>query len=139
MGADGTAVLIIVKGRPVPKQRPRFNGRHAYTPAKTVAQEKLIRDTYLAECGKVLEGPIEAEYEFVYEPPKSWSKKRRAEAMGQPMLTKPDTDNLIKLVQDALNAAAYTDDNQIYLITSRKVYGPEAMTIIRLREAKEIG
>ena len=135
MGTDGTAVLIIVKGKPVPKQRPRFRGNYAYTPAKTRAQEQLIKETYMTKCGRMLEGPLEADYEFIYEPPKSWSKKRRAEAMGKPMLTVPDTDNLIKLVQDALNAAAYTDDNQIYRITSRKVYGPEAMTIIRLREA----
>ncbi len=34
--------------------------------------------------------------------PKSWSKKKRAEHLGKPHLSKPDLDNCIKALLDAL-------------------------------------
>lgn len=129
-------IEIIVKGDPVAKGRPRFSRGHIYTPPKTRAQEQLIRQTYKREGGGLISGAIEAEFEFIYEPPNSLSNKRRLALMGNPKLTRPDADNLIKLCQDALNQEAYTDDSQIYKITSQKIYGPEAMTIIRLKEVK---
>lgn len=139
MGAKSTNVLLVIKGVPVPKGRPRFGGGHTYTPPKTRKQEELIKAEYLANGGGLLSGAIEANYEFIYEPPKSWSLKHKVSAVGQPKVSRPDQDNLIKLVQDALNGVAYTDDAQICKITSRKIYGAEAMTIIRFREVDNIG
>lgn len=137
MGTKGTR--IIVKGTPVAKQRPRFGNGHAYTPKDTIYQEKLIAWTYKAHNGPMMDGAIEIDCEFVYAPLKTWSKKKTERMMGQPKLTRPDTDNMVKLVLDALNGIAYTDDNRIWKITSRKVFGKEAMTIITIREAEEIG
>ena len=124
--------MIVVKGEPVAKGRPRFTRTgHTYTPPKTRRQEQQIREAY---TGAQLDGPIEAEFTFIYEPPKSLSLKKKMDLMGQPKVTRPDTDNLVKLALDALNNVAYSDDNLIYKITSRKIYGPEAMTIIQLKE-----
>lgn len=127
-------IELIIKGEPVAKARPRFSRGHTYTPAKTRAQEELIRTAYKQKGNGFIEGAIEAEFVFIYEPPKSLSKRKRLALMGAPKLTRPDTDNLVKLCQDALNQAAYTDDSRIYKAASEKIYGPEAMTIIRLRE-----
>lgn len=127
-------IEIRVKGEPVAKARPRFSRGHTYTPAKTRAQEELIRTTYKQSGYDLIEGAIEAEFVFIYEPPKSLSKRKQLMLMDAPKLTRPDTDNLVKLCQDALNQIAYTDDSRIYKTTSEKKYGPEAMTIIRLRE-----
>lgn len=126
---------IVVMGEPKPKLRPRFtrSGR-TYTPRSTAKQEQIVKSEYLKQGGKKLSGAIEAEFYFVYEPPKSLSKKKRETLIGQPKITRPDADNLCKLCLDALNTIAYDDDNQIYKITSQKVYGKKAMTIIRLRE-----
>ena len=125
-------MMLVIKGEPVAKGRPKFTrSGHAYTPKKTRDREKLIREAY---TGDLLQGAIEAEFTFVYEPPKSLSLKKQMDLMGQPKLTRPDTDNLVKLALDALNNVAYSDDNLIYKITSRKIYGPEAMTIIQLKE-----
>lgn len=128
MGTKCTTV--IVKGKPVAKQRPRFNGKHAYTPRKTIEHEELIGWEYIRQRGRRLDGPLEIWCEFVYEPPKSLSKKKRAEMIGTPKLTRPDNDNLVKLVLDALNGIAYTDDNQIWKIKCEKHYGEEDMTVI---------
>ena len=37
-------------------------------------------------------------------------------------LKKPDADNIIKVVQDALNGVAYHDDKQVMYVTAKKVY-----------------
>lgn len=130
-------IEVIVKGKPVAWQRAGRNGKRSYTPAKTRAQEDLIRMTYKQQGGPLMEGAIEAEFEFIYEPPKSFSNRKRLSLMGKPKTTKPDMDNLVKLCQDALNQTAYTDDSRICKSTSTKIYGPEEMTIIRLKEASE--
>lgn len=138
MGTKSTTV--IVKGRPVPKQRPKFDSRskHAYTPAKTREQEELIKWEYLRQSRIMFNGPLEVTCVFVYEPPKYLSKKKQMEMIGKARIAKPDNDNLVKLCLDALNGTAYTDDNQIWKITSEKVYGKEEKTIINISET-EIG
>ena len=50
-----------------------------------------------------------------FEPPKSISKKKRAEMLEGKIwpAKKPDSDNIAKVVLDALNGIAYHDDTQI--------------------------
>ena len=37
-------------------------------------------------------------------------------------LKKPDIDNIVKVVADALNGVAYHDDTQIVMVVAKKVY-----------------
>ena len=39
-------------------------------------------------------------------------------------LKKPDVDNIVKVVADALNGVAYHDDTQIALVVAKKAYSP---------------
>ena len=39
-----------------------------------------------------------------------------------PPLKKPDIDNIVKVVADALNGAAYHDDTQIIFTVAKKAY-----------------
>ena len=57
-------------------------------------------------------------------PPKSTSKKRTALMLdGKELpLKKPDIDNIVKVVADALNGVAYHDDTQIIMVVAKKVY-----------------
>ena len=102
-----------VPGKPVGKARPRFTRRGvAYTPEKTVRYEAAVR----AACIEAMKAqgvhkrvgvPLAIKCEFFFEPPKSWSKKRRTEAADlAPYDQKPDGDNLLKIVKDALNGVA---------------------------------
>ena len=52
------------------------------------------------------------------------SKKRRLDMLeGKELpLKKPDMDNIVKVVADALNGVAYHDDTQIALIVAKKAY-----------------
>ena len=59
-----------------------------------------------------------------YLPPKSVSKKRKLDMLeGRELpLKKPDMDNIVKVVADALNGVAYHDDTQIALVQAKKCY-----------------
>ena len=57
-------------------------------------------------------------------PPKSVSKKRQLDMLeGRELpLKKPDIDNIVKVVADALNGVAYHDDTQIAMVIAAKTY-----------------
>lgn len=104
-------ISITVYGNAVPKGRPRvaLRGKHpvVYTPTKTREWEQLIK---LAAAGKVKElmtGPIELDVEFYLPRPKSLPNRITYHTK------RPDLDNLIKAVMDALNGVVWRDDSQV--------------------------
>ena len=130
-----------VEGKPVGKARPRFTRRgFAYTPEKTVRYEAAVR----AACIEAMRAqgvykrvgvPLAIKCAFFFEPPKSWSKKRRTEAGDlAPYDQKPDGDNLLKIVKDALNGVAYDDDKRICSETATKQYSVVSLADITLYE-----
>lgn len=121
-------VHFIIPGRPVGKGRPRFtrNG-HCWTPDKTVAYERDIKLAYWETYGrkKYEEGKALAITIVLYYPrPKSMAKyKRRMAQKGVLRPTvKPDVDNVIKAILDALNGVAFEDDRQIVQVECEKWY-----------------
>ena len=51
---------------------------------------------------------------------------------GDIMPTRPDIDNVIKIILDGMNEAAYLDDQQVHMISAEKRYGDLARVEIRL-------
>lgn len=128
-------VVFYVPGRPVPKARPRVTKKgYAYTPRKTMAFEQSVVLAYRKSKagGKQFpEGvPLLMELTFTFSPPKSWSKARREDVIRRGMCPtcRPDLDNLMKGVADALNGVAYKDDGQIAGAVIRKQYGRKDST-----------
>lgn len=120
-----TVCSFFVEGKPIGKGRPRFWGGHAVTPPATRQKEAEIRE--VARCS--LQDDWEtAAYMSVrvdagYPVPRSWSKAKKAAALeGIYRPGKPDLDNVVKLVLDALNGTAYDDDKQVVYISARKAY-----------------
>jgi Holliday junction resolvase RusA-like endonuclease len=61
---------------------------------------------------------------FWFDRPKGHSKARRSKS--EPKISRPDIDNLCKLVLDALNGVAYNDDGQVCVLLAEKRYiGPD--------------
>ena len=114
---------LFIKTVPIPKGRPRFYGGHAVTPEKTRKYEKLIRDSW--EHGIVEGKSIMVDIEFRIPIPQSYSKKKKAELEWTPHNKKPDLDNLVKAVLDALNGVAFEDDSLISDINASKTYAEE--------------
>lgn len=130
-------VIGKVKG----KGRPRFSTRGkyvtTYTPESTVTYENWIKNCFLNQCkdyNSNYDGAVKIKIEAIFSVPKSYSKKKTQELLDYeaPYLHKPDSDNIIKCVCDALNGLAYKDDNQVCLMLIDKKYGKEDKLIIEL-------
>ena len=124
-------VCFTVWQEPQGKARPKFAKRGRYvsvrTPEKTRAYEKSIREAYLQQCGNqmCLEGhSVEMKVTAYFKIPKSASKnKRQAMLLGEIRPTKkPDADNILKAVADALNGVAYKDDACVVKMDVEKFY-----------------
>lgn len=63
---------------------------------------------------------------FVLPMPASWSKKKKMAMVGMSHQAKPDLDNLIK----ALGDAVYQDDSHLWKYSAEKVWGTEGKIII---------
>jgi len=106
---------------PVPKARPRVGKYGTYTPSKTRAFEDAIgvlaRQQFVEP--RPYSGPLGAYILFYL---------RRPNKPKHPIhpIVKPDLDNLIKSVFDALNGIVYNDDSQICRLTAVKMYETKA-------------
>ena len=73
---------------------------------------------------KPLEGPVRVEIMAFLPVPASWSGKSKLAALTGDIrpISKPDYDNIGKIVGDALNGIVWRDDAQIVEAVTRKVY-----------------
>ncbi|MGL5753003.1 MAG: RusA family crossover junction endodeoxyribonuclease [Paraclostridium sp.] len=121
-------VEFIIPSSPVTKSRPRFNthtGR-AFTDDKTRIFENIVALAYGARH-YFDDSYINVNIKFKFAVPKSYSKKKRQEALeGKIRPTKADIDNYIKSVLDGLNAKAFKDDRYISKISAEKIYAEES-------------
>ena len=116
--------MIVVEGTIRGKQRPRFNTKtgRALTSNQTINYENWIKQCYIEQSNKLLQGAIRARIEIYYSVPKSYSKRKIEAIKGgidYPM-KKPDCDNVVKIVLDSLNKIAYDDDKQVVELTVLK-------------------
>lgn len=64
---------------------------------------------------------------FILPMPLSWSKKKRLQHDGQPHQAKPDCDNMLKALMDAI----YADDAHVWDCRVTKVWGETGQIVIR--------
>ena len=131
-------IEFIIPGPAQAKQRPRVNrntGR-IYTPGATHKYEKLVKKSY-GDNPCFEDQFISIKITFKFEVPKSYSKKKRAEALaGNLRPTKADIDNYVKSVLDGLNKVAFLDDRYIFSIEASKIFAEEAETIVEINSMK---
>lgn len=128
---------------PTGKARPRFRMVHghavAYTPKKTKDAEEDVARAYLKAAGGKTFGkrPVVLNVYVDKLPPKEASKKTKEEMVAGYIrpACKPDADNCLKLVSDALNGVAYDDDRQIVEMRVVKTYSYTEKTHIRIEDA----
>jgi len=141
-GTDNHSAVVafVVPGAAVGKGRPKFARRGAFVTAysdkKTVSYENLVR-IYASEAvgnRPPLEGPVRLTLKISVLPPSSWSKKKISDALlglVRPT-TKPDIDNIMKAICDAMNEIVYVDDKQVCDVWVSKHYAitPEVRVIV---------
>ena len=137
-------VKFTILGEPAGKGRPRFRSMgpyvKTYTPEKTVTYENLVKLEYRRQCSDFRfedSAPLDMRITAYYSIPKSASKKKRAQMERfeiRPM-KKPDNDNIVKVVQDALNQIAYRDVVQIVDCERRKCCSEDPGVVVTIQEA----
>lgn len=121
-------IAFQVDGKPQGKERPRFDSvrKMTYTPQKTRDYENLVRTSYKAKYGaqQPLQGEITALIIAYYPIPKSTSKRLKKQMLeySKKPTVKPDLDNIIKAILDALNGCAYADDAAVVEVHAYKRY-----------------
>lgn len=128
------AITFTIPGKPFGKQRPRAGLGRVYTPAATVSFEQTVRELAALQIRVPLEGPVRLTLEAVFVPAQSWSKKRRAAALGTLHTQKPDLDNIEKAILDGLNRIAFADDAQVADVRKSKRWGERAETIVTIED-----
>ncbi len=156
-------VLIWIPGKPVPQGRYRTSSflvnlrallasrgkvkpiiqTTQYTPKETTEFKKKVKISYMKDYKTMLEG--DAFWVDVYsmyalgasdvnkktgKPTASGRRKLSGETMRT---SKPDCDNLSKVIFDALNKIAFTDDSHIVSTRHYKFYHREEGTILHIR------
>ena len=107
---------------PVPKPRMTQRDRWQKRPA-------VVR--YRNFCDQVREAGVAVDQQgaaiiFVIPMPKSWSKKKRVQMAGAPHQQKPDLDNLIKALLDAV----HDEDCAVWSLAAEKRWGSTGGIII---------
>lgn len=129
-----TTIAFTVPGTPVGKGRPKFARRGAfvttYTPEKTASYENLVKvKAEEAMAGRpAIEGAVAVNIRLFVTPPASWSQKKQREALTGCIrpTSKPDVDNVIKGVFDAMNEVVWKDDKQAVDVRVTKSYSQTA-------------
>lgn len=114
-----TRLNFTVVGEPKAKARHRTTrSGFTYTPKETIQYENLVKVSFQEAYPNWI--PTDKEIAHVditayYLIPKSFSKKKEELALGGILnpLKKPDVDNIIKSILDALNNIAWLDDKQV--------------------------
>ena len=131
-------IHLTIPGEPMAKARPRWAKWGIYTPKKTVNYETQIKERFAAEHPnfELLLGPIALTIKAYLGIPKSVSKKKRLLMEGEKILPtkRPDADNIIKIVMDALQGLTFKNDSQLFNICITKYYSSRPRVEIQLLE-----
>ena len=142
-------IIFVVEGQPKAQPRAKACLRgghvHMYTPTSAKEWKSLIIDGAQRADGFPREpytGPVAVSLTFFMKRPQTLCRKKDPE---YPIYCpkKPDLDNLVKAVYDALtNAGLWKDDSQVVLSDACKMYaakgdGPEAIITVTAADQKE--
>ena len=116
-------MLIISDYPPTPQGRPRVTRFVTYDPM--APQKKQFLKSILNQLpSEPLKTPLVVKINFYFKRPKSHYNSKGKLKRFAPLrhTSRPDIDNLLKFVLDALNKHLYVDDSQIISLIGRKLY-----------------
>ncbi|MGS0935273.1 MULTISPECIES: RusA family crossover junction endodeoxyribonuclease [Bacillus] len=138
-----SSIQFIVYGEPIAQGRPRGsiqNGKvRMYDPVKSKNFKQYVALVASQHRPKqVITGPVAMEVRVFRPMPKAVSgskrKKENAEKGILRPVTKPDVDNYVKGVKDALNHLIYKDDSQVVDLKVSKFYSEEPRVEVIITE-----
>ena len=135
-------IELTIPGNPQGKQRPKakrmgqFTG--IYTPEKTVNYETYLKELFVAKYPDFmpLAGPLMLQFTAYVSIPTSTSQKRKALMLEGGIIPekKPDIDNILKIIMDALESVAYKRDSQIAIVIISKLYSERPRVELKIED-----
>jgi Holliday junction resolvase RusA-like endonuclease len=136
------SITYTIIGDPIPLARPRYSG-----PGRIVYDsQKLIKHSLLNQLEEQhgqrpqYKGPCHLDVIFYMKIPKTGVVRARA-LENKPFPSRPDLDNLIKMLCDLISMSVegagglmLHDDSIITSITAKKLYGAVPRTVFTLTE-----
>ena len=116
--AKRSEYMITPMGKPRMTQRDKWEKRPATTKYHEFCDE--VRD---CEVNLPLSG---AHVTFVLPMPQSWPEKKKLNLVGKAHQLKPDVDNCLKALMDAI----FDDDSKVWDIRTTKLWGREGQIVI---------
>ncbi len=137
-------IQFTVYGEPVAQGRPRASTQGGFVKMYDPAKSRDYKDYVRLAAGQhapaqPLEGPLSMVM-IAYRPiPKSFSKKKAAAAERGEILpvSKPDVDNYLKGVKDALKGIIWVDDSQVVDAFARKRYSARPRIEVKIKKLSE--
>ena len=109
--------------------KPRMTRRDKFPPPRPCVKKYWKFKDELIACaekeGCVLGNKVYMEFHLPM--PKSWSKKKKIDMVGECHMSKPDLDNMIKSVGDCLKK----DDQTIHEIIAKKFWSEESTLVLK--------
>jgi Holliday junction resolvase RusA-like endonuclease len=137
-------IELVVYGAPVAQGRPKFSTHggfaRAYDPAKSRDYKDYVRLAAVTQMAgrPPLQGALELSVRIYRPIPKSFSLKKASlaeQGILRP-ITKPDTDNYIKGIKDAITGICWQDDSQVvaYIEPTGKYYSITSRIEVTIKE-----
>ncbi|EJW19033.1 RusA family crossover junction endodeoxyribonuclease [Paenibacillus alvei] len=135
-------IEFTIYGDPVAQGRPKFSTAggfpRAYDPKKSRDFKDYVKLAASEHApDELITEPLRLEVTFYRQMPKSFSKKKAVEAEEGRLLpvTKPDIDNYLKAVKDALNGVIWRDDSCVTDVSMKKRYSSKPRIEISINKA----
>lgn len=135
------SILFTIPGKPIAQARARAVRRANYVTMydpKLSRQYKTIVATYAKQAYPLqpIDSAVKVVIDLFLPIPTSFNKRRKQEAIEGKLrpTKKPDYDNLVKGVQDAMNGICYTDDCQIVDAVISKYYSENPRVEVMVEE-----
>lgn len=116
---------LFVRGVPKAQPRPRMTANgHVYNPDSANSWKEEIKAAFMGCRRPTITEPVHLTVRFFMPVPKTLHIKTKERYT--PHITKPDTDNLLKALMDALTEAGiWKDDAQVFWTEATKWYAAE--------------
>jgi len=131
-------IEYVIPGKPVTWMRARRRG-NMYFDIQVKDKQRMRRYVQESTIHPIdISIPVSVQIECHMPIPKSWSSKRKLNAVSKPHVSRPDLDNILKFIGDALNGVLWQDDCLIYRFVISKFYAEDPKTVIRIFTDEEI-
>lgn len=109
----------------IPVSKPRMTRSDVWKKRKVVVKYREYKDELKLQ-GVGYELPEEFTVTFGMELPDQYSRKKKELLLGQPHKQRPDIDNLLKGLMDAL----LTEDCRVWKVTAKKIWAKRGFILI---------